>query len=351
MSGTSGDGLDIAYCEFVKTQGWRYAIKEAKTATFPDDLGNQLSQSHLLDAEKLRLLDINFGKWMGKQVKTFCEATNLQPLAVASHGHTVFHRPDLGNTYQIGNGWSLHESCGLPVINDFRMRDVQLGGQGAPLVPIGDMLLFNEFDYCLNLGGIANISFENEGRRQAFDVSPFNLLLNHFAKKLGKPYDNGGELARKGNVNSDLLQKLNSIPFYASKKAKSLGREDIEEVFFPMFSEIPTLPEDILATLNAHYVEQLANAIPKKKSGRMLVTGGGAYNIYFIESLQQRLSPKIEVVVPEAEVVEYKEALIFAFMGALFLRNEPNCLASVTGASKDNIGGICYGLELINDLP
>ncbi|MBT0812051.1 anhydro-N-acetylmuramic acid kinase [Litoribacter ruber] len=351
MSGTSGDGLDIAYCEFERNQGWNYRIAKAKTAIFPTDLGLKLSKSHLLGAEDLRMLDVGFGKWMGEQVSIFCKAENIKPLAVASHGHTVFHRPDQGNTFQIGNGWSLQESCALPVINDFRMRDVQLGGQGAPLVPIGDMLLFQEYDYCLNLGGIANISFETDGQRKAFDVSPFNLLLNHFSQKLGKPYDEGGQLAKKGNVDNPLLERLNNIPFYTSKNAKSLGREDIEEVFLPLLKAAGLAPKDTLATLNAHFVTQLAEAIPVKDQSRLLVTGGGAYNAYFIECLKEKLAPSIQVVVPDADVVEYKEALIFAFMGALHLRNEPNCLASVTGASRDNIGGVCYGRELLNDLP
>jgi anhydro-N-acetylmuramic acid kinase len=345
MSGTSGDGLDIAYCEFTYQNKWLFTIPACQTVEFPRDLHHDLMHSHTLGAEALRILDIRFGEWMGKEVKTFCRRRNLQPLAIASHGHTVFHRPAQKNTLQIGNGWSLMEGSGLPVINDFRMRDVQLGGQGAPLVPIGDMHLFGDYDACLNLGGIANISFQGNGSRKAFDVSPFNLLLNHYAKKAGQPYDDRGKLARSGTPNRDLLEALDAIPFYHKNSAKSLGREDLEETFFPLLAKYDGKEENILATLVEHYVNQLQKSLEKVRPKNLLVTGGGAYNSYFIEKLQAVLG-NTEVVVPLEDVLEYKEALIFAFMGMLYLKGEVNCLSSVTGASKDSIGGVLYGSEV-----
>jgi anhydro-N-acetylmuramic acid kinase len=201
MSGTSGDGLDIAYCEFENKDHWHFQIGTCETIPFPKKLGKKLKKAHLLSGYKLSLLDVQFGQWMGEEVDKFVKKNQLDVDLVASHGHTVFHQPKKKLSLQIGNGWALHTACNLPVINDFRMLDVQLGGQGAPLVPIGDKLLFPDYDYCINLGGIANISMEAEGSRIAFDICPFNLLLNHFAEDCGKTYDKNGKIAQK-KVNS-----------------------------------------------------------------------------------------------------------------------------------------------------
>ncbi|GAB3650478.1 anhydro-N-acetylmuramic acid kinase [Echinicola sediminis] len=345
MSGTSGDGLDMAYARLVFDGQWSFTMLNATTMEFPLDLGARLSKAHLLSGEQLCLLDREFGTWMGQCVKIFCEKEGLSPDAVASHGHTVFHQPQKRLTTQIGCGWSLMQASGLAVINDFRTRDVLLGGQGAPLVPIGDHFLFPEYNLCLNLGGISNISMVTKGQRVAFDISPFNLLLNHFASKKGLAYDNGGQLARSGKVNALLLEKLNSLPFYTQQGAKSLGREDIETVFLPLLEQENDTSENILATLIAHYSFQIAKvclAYEQSPDSKLLITGGGAYNDYFVEQLSALLVGKIETVVPEPEIVEFKEALIFAFLGALKLRNEVNTMASVTGASRDSCGGTLY---------
>src|SRR5690606_21224788 len=183
---------------------------------------------------------------MGEQVRDFCREFQINPLAVASHGHTVFHQPQKGLSLQIGNGWAMHAASGERIINDFRMLDVQLGGQGAPLVPIGDQLLFPKVDFCLNLGGIANISMEYNGLRTAFDCSPFNLLLNLEANKLGKAYDSGGEIARSGEISLSLFESLNQLPFYSKKAAKSLGREEMEKDFSPLIESFGLSPADVL---------------------------------------------------------------------------------------------------------
>ncbi|WP_114748612.1 anhydro-N-acetylmuramic acid kinase [Pleomorphovibrio marinus] len=342
MSGTSGDGLDLVFTTFRKTEKWDFTLHFGDTIPFPATLQKQLKEAHFLNANDLALLDIKFGRWMGEMVKKTCQNKKIAPLAIASHGHTVFHQPDKSLTLQIGNGWALHAASGLPVINDFRSLDVQLGGQGAPLVPIGDLHLFPEAEFCLNLGGIANISIKEENEILAFDICPFNLLFNHFAQKLGKDFDENGALAKTGNENQRLFNQLESLSYYQRSGAKSLGREDIEQHYFPILEGVGLKPEDILATLTTHYVTRIVACLEGKR-GTLMPTGGGAFNRYFISQLERRLPETIRISLPDKSIISLKEALIFAFLGALRLNGENNCLASVTGACKDSCGGLIYG--------
>jgi anhydro-N-acetylmuramic acid kinase len=349
MSGTSGDGLDLAFCSYEKSEQWEFEVIKAATIPFPEELGQSLQSAHLLDAESLEFLDIAFGRWMGQVVKDFCTQNALLPDAIASHGHTVFHRPEKGMTRQIGNGQALCEASGFPVINDFRIVDVVLGGQGAPLVPIGDALLFPDYDYALNLGGIANLSMQSEGKLIAFDTCPFNLLLNHFSRKVGKDFDAGGKLARDGRPIETLLNALNQLPYYGRTGAKSLGREHIESDYLPLLEKGDHRVADVLATLTEHFAESIARAIVNGKNTRvkkqqLLVTGGGAYNTFFIEKLSEKIGQQVNLTLPENQIIEFKEALVFGFLGVLRLRGETNCLASVTGASRDSCGGTVFGL-------
>lgn len=348
MSGTSGDGLDIVFASFEFNKGWTYELVCGETIPFPYDLGHELTRCHLFTGEDLADLDIRFGKWMGREVADFCDRNGIKPHAVASHGHTVFHQPEKCLTLQIGNGWALNAACHLPVINDFRSLDVQLGGQGAPLVPIGDKLLFPSYDYCLNLGGIANISMERNSQRIAFDICPFNLLFNHFAKKAGRLYDESGNMARSGSVLPHLLDDLSQAFYYRLKGAKSLGREDIEKSFLPLVDSPELNHRDILATLSEHFATMIAKSINETSPKRalLLATGGGAFNTFFLEKLASKLGSDTTVSVPEETLVSYKEALVFAFLGVLRLRNETNSLASVSGASRDNCGGTLYGFDI-----
>ena len=345
MSGTSGDGLDIAFCEFQKENAWSFQIIMAETVPFPSGLGEKLMNSHLLSALDLSLLDVEFGKWMGEQSKEFCNRHDFSPLAVCSHGHTVFHQPQKGLSLQIGNGWAIQAACGTKVINDFRMKDVQLGGQGAPLVPIGDQELFSDKDFCINLGGISNISMEYKGKRIAFDISPFNILLNPIAEKLGAPYDDQGIWASEGQIQAKLFDQLNEVPFYQKSGAKSLGREDMENDFIPLIEHFDASEKDKLATLLEHYAFQIAKVIQEKtekEKPSVLITGGGAYNSYFIERLDFHLQGKWNFSLEEKKLIEFKEALIFAFLGLLRILGQDNCLASVTGASRNSSGGVIY---------
>lgn len=346
MSGTSGDGLDLALCEFEKSESWKFQILEAETVTFPSLLESDLMNSHILSALELSLLDVSFGRWMGEMVNAFCKRYNCQPDAICSHGHTVYHQPNKGLSLQIGNGWALHQSTGMKVINDFRMMDVQLGGQGAPLVPIGDKLLFPEMNFCINLGGIANISMEWNGNRIAFDTCPFNLLLNKQAKLLGANYDDQGKWASEGTIDRILLEKLNLIPFYKKNSVKSLGREDLEKDFMPLISDSEASPKNILATLVAHFAIQIGRVIrdySNQPIPKVLLTGGGAYHTFFVQSLEKQLHGSINIAGQTPRLIEFKEALIFSFLGVLRLRGDMNCLRSVTGATEDSSGGMIFG--------
>jgi anhydro-N-acetylmuramic acid kinase len=346
MSGTSGDGLDIAHCIFQLDLRWKFEITKSSTIPFPEELGNRLKSSHLLPAYDLEKLDHQFGTWMGEEVKKFCLQNGLQPEAIASHGHTVFHRPEEQITKQIGNGYSLWKAAGIPVINDFRQLDVVLGGQGAPLAPMGDARLFGEYDFALNLGGIANLSMEDNGQRLAYDVCPFNLLFNHLTEKLGEPFDRNGQWAMEGVIIPDLLKKLEGLDYYKTKGAKSLAREDIENVYLPLIENGETDTKDLLATLSEHFAGRIAGPLLKNQNNTkksLLVTGGGAYNTYFIKKLTTKLNNKVNVILPEPTIIDFKEALVFAFLGLLRLRGENNCFASVTGAERDNCGGTLFG--------
>jgi anhydro-N-acetylmuramic acid kinase len=340
MSGTSLDGLDIAYCVFdLEHAKWTYQIKEACTVSYPDDLSKRLVESTKLSGLQLSLLDIELGSWMGAATNTFIKKHNISADLISSHGHTVFHQPEKGLTLQIGSGYELLNGCGVTVINDFRSKDVSLGGNGAPLVPIGDQLLFGQYAGCLNLGGIANISSRDKEEMTAYDIVPVNMILNNLAQQVGQVYDQNGDLARTGVVNEKLLKQLNSLPYYQLQSPKSLGYEWVVNNINPLLSAANLSVADQLATCIAHIAFQLAKHLPQ---GQTLVTGGGAYNAFLIECLKASVQQSQKLIFPDVRIIEFKEALIFAFLGVLKSRNEVNCLKSVTGALEDNIGGIIY---------
>jgi len=342
MSGTSLDGLDIALCEFKKQgESWNYHIIKAETIDYT--LLKRAEFNNLLSAsgEQLAHADMILGYFIGKEATAFLKKNNLKADFIASHGHTIFHQPSKGFTYQIGSGAAIAAASGLPVISDFRSVDVALGGQGAPLVPIGDKLLFTDFEFCLNLGGIANISFDQVGKRIAFDICPANIVLNTLAKQLGQEYDKDGLYARKGNINTELLDKLNRLNYYKQPFPKSIGKEWVDQEVFPIVNTFTSSTEDKLATFCIHIAEQLAT-ITTGKTGKLLATGGGAFNGFLMEKIKQSCK-NLTVIVPEDNIVSFKEALIIAFLGVLRVRNEVNCLSSVTGASSDSIGGALYG--------
>jgi len=346
MSGTSLDGLDLVAIEFWKNnEKWNFNIHFAETINYSSEWLEKLRNSTALSGEKLIELHAEYGSFLGTETKQFIEKTGFTPDLIASHGHTVFHQPEKHFTFQIGNGGDIAATTQITTVADFRTGDVALGGQGAPLVPVGDRLLFGEYDYCLNLGGFANISFENNGKRVAFDICPVNIVLNYFAEKQGFAFDKNGEMGRKGKLNNELLAKLNQLDFYLKEPPKSLGREWVEQVFLPVLNGFEIADEDKFHTVYEHIAKQIAETIGRGRGkdedrGKMLVTGGGAFNIFLIELISSQIP--IETVIPSKEIVDFKEALIFAFLGVLKVRGEINCLASVTGAKCDSSAGIMY---------
>jgi anhydro-N-acetylmuramic acid kinase len=266
------------------------------------------------------------------------EEFGVKPDIIASHGSTVFHEPGKKIMYQIGDGAAIAAETGIPTVSDFRRLDIMLGGQGAPLVPIGDNLLFGQYDYCLNIGGFSNISWRERDKRIAFDISPVNYVINRFTRQIGLEMDRDGEIAAKGAVNQPLLDKLNSQDYYSKPWPKSLGREWVEANIFPLLDASGLSLEDLLRTYYEHCAFQLKRVTTPGKS--LLVTGGGAYNKFLIERM--RSLSGCDIVVPEPAIIEFKEALIFAFLGVLYMWDIPSCLRSVTGASHDNIGGMLF---------
>ncbi len=345
MSGTSLDGLDIAYCVFEKkNDSWSFSLKKSEAIDYSSELKEQLKSTINLEASELLAFHNMYGNWLGKQVKSFIDKNYINVDFIASHGHTVFHQPEIGLTYQIGSGQHIANTSGKKVICDFRTNDVALGGQGAPLVPIGDQLLFSDYDFCLNLGGISNISFDSAGKRMAYDISPANMLLNFICKKINMEFDKGGKLAAAGTTNIDLLNKLNTLAYYKLPYPKSLGYEWFKENIIPLIQNTHDSVENLLNTSISHITKQIASDIKNtgKENSTLLVTGGGAKNKFLIEKLQQELGEFSKVIVPKEQIIDYKEAIIFGFMGVLRERNEANCLQSVTGASKNSSSGVIY---------
>ncbi len=340
MSGTSLDGLDLVACRFSLENSWKYEVLKSVTVPYSHKWVNKLSLAANLNAYEFSLLHNDLGKFIGKQVAEFCRDLPQRPNLVSSHGHTVFHQPHKKLTVQIGSGASIAAASGLPTACDFRSLDVALKGQGAPLVPIGDELLFGEYELCLNLGGIANVSFQEEGERRAFDICPANMAFNYFTKELGYEYDLDGNLGRQGKVQEELLSLLNALEFYQQTGPKSLGREWFENDFLPLISSFQLSPEDILRTLYEHISDQLTIAVDRYPKGKILITGGGAHNVFLIELFSEKTKHK--TILPSEQIIDFKEAIIFAFLGILRLRNETNCLKSVTGSTQDHSGGVIY---------
>ena len=338
MSGTSLDGLDLCFAKFIKENaGWNYEILQAETLPYSDLWEEKLRNSINLKAEELFELNSRFGFFLAKKTQEFIEKHSLKNIdVIASHGHTVFHQPEKKYTVQIGDGKAIKILTNIPVVYDFRSQDVLMGGNGAPLVPIGDELLFSEFDACLNLGGFSNISFKENGRRIAFDICPVNIVLNYFSKYLGKDYDENGDFAKSGKINLGILDQLNAFEYYHQTPPKSLGIEWVNANIFPRLRT--ETPENNLATFTEHAAFQIAKIFEKHDLKKVLFTGGGTYNSHLLDRIRHH--SESEIIVPAKEVIDYKEALIFAFMGVLRINNEINVLSSATGSSEDHITGI-----------
>lgn len=345
MSGTSLDGVDIAYCTFSYDSGWTFKLEAAETISYSSTWATTLKNAHTLSAEKLLALDAAYGKYLGSLCNSFIKKNKIKDLHfIASHGHTIFHQPDKNFTYQIGNGNALHAEISIPVIYDFRSLDVMHGGQGAPLVPVGDKLLFNEYDVCLNLGGIANLSLDYKKERIAFDVCFLNMGLNYLAQKLKKKFDASGALASKGEINKTLLSKLSKVYAGLEKKRPSLGREIFENKIQLLLDDKRISTEDKLRTFTESAAQQIISAVKKYGNNKtVLCTGGGAFNSFLIYRMVELAGDDITFSIAEDDVINFKEAIVFAFLGVLRIRNEANCLKSVTGAKRDSSSGVMVG--------
>ena len=342
MSGTSLDGVDLAHIVFtVKNNKWEFQILESETISYTTDWLNKLKIAVDFSEGQLEKLNQDYTQHLASIILSFIEKYEIKDLdAVCSHGHTILHQPQNGFTLQIGNLPEIAALLNQTVVCDFRVQDVQLGGQGAPLVPIGDRILFSEYDYCMNLGGFSNVSFEKNKERIAFDISPVNTVLNFYANQLGLDYDDKGSISRTGICNENLLQELNTLDFYQKKHPKSLGFEFVKETILPIIESYSISLEDKLLTFTEHVALQIAVALPNKNRS-LFITGGGAYNDFLIERIQYHL-PEMKIIIPSAKILEFKEALIFALLGVLKLRGEINVLSSVTGAKIDHNSGMIY---------
>jgi len=337
MSGTSLDGLDICHVTFNPIDHSDFRIVKAKTISYSPEWIQKLKNAHLLDAYSILSLNNEFGRYCGNEVQKFLLEKITTIDFIASHGHTVFHDPSNKITTQIGSGAEIYATTGIKTISDFRSVDVALGGQGAPLVPIGDLLLFNNYDCCLNLGGIANASFKEDDKIKAQDICYANMLLNHLSFQLAnQTFDKGGILGRKGQCDQRLLDQLISI--HENIGTDSLAREGFEQLILPLFNN-PSI--DSLTTSYHYMAHMLAKVINHQKTSSVFITGGGAKNNFLIQLLKKKCHS--EIIIPSEEIIDFKEALIFSFLGLLRLSEKENSLSAITNATKDNIGGAIYG--------
>ena len=346
MSGTSLDGLDLAYCHiWQEKKQWYFEIKETKSVSYDDKMEERLQKALHLSATELLTLHSTYGTWLGEQCSLFIHQYALDVDVISSHGHTVHHQPEKGFTYQIGSGQHIANVSRHKVICDFRTNDVALGGQGAPLVPIGDQLLFEQYNFCLNLGGISNISFKYQGKRIAYDIGLANMILNYITQKIDLSFDNDGLLASRGVINHEMLTRLNALEYYTLTFPKSTGYEWFLREVVPIVDTTDDTIENLLHTAVHHISEQIANQIrlyTTKTEHNLLVTGGGALNSFLMTTIESKLDDTVTVIRSDKTLIEFKEALVFALMGVLRLEKKTNVLSSVTGASKDSSSGVLY---------
>ena len=343
MSGTSLDGIDIAYITFKLSKKWNFDLKKFKTFSYPLSWKKKLKSSVNIKPNELNSLDKLYTEFLASKINLFIKSYNIKELdAVSSHGHTVFHKPEQGITVQIGNLEELSNLINQKVVVNFREQDVKLGGHGAPLVPIGDKLLFSRYKCFLNLGGFANLSIKEDNNFIAYDICAVNTILNNLSLKLGKEYDFNGNFAKKGNIIEGLLDELNKIDFYKKPNPKSLAIEWNEKFIWPLINRYNLYSaNDLLRTYVEHISFQISKAF--KKNQKVLVTGGGTFNKFLISKIKNKSLAKF--IIPKPEIINYKESIIFGFLGVLKLRNEINCLSSITGANKDHSSGVIFELK------
>jgi len=339
MSGTSHDGIDIAACKFwIENNLWKFEIIHAETYAYTPLEVEQLKNTFHCSGIELVEHHHQYGNKIGALVKEFCVNKQIMPDYVASHGHTIFHQPNRGFTFQLGHGANIAAQSGIKTICDFRTTDVAFGGQGAPLVPIGDELLFPEYNYCLNLGGISNISFNKSGTRLAHDIGICNIMLNEIAQELNLSYDKDGIVASGGSIEESLLNELKTAEFKNKIARQSLGYEWYSQNMKPILKKFPASVPNKLFTSCIFIAQQIAAEIKNDKT--VLLSGGGVKNKFLVKCIQEHTKAKI--IIPNHQIIDFKEALIFSFLGLLRVYEKENALANVTMASKNSIGGAIY---------
>ena len=346
MSGSSLDGLDIAYVELEENGGtWSYAVLQAECMSYPEEWVNKLANATDLSGRDYVLLHSAYGHYLGECLNGFINKHHLQykVALISSHGHTTFHMPQQKMTAQLGDGAAIAYQTQLPVVTDLRAMDVAFGGQGAPIVPIGEKLLWKDYHFFLNIGGIANISSHTDSaNRIAFDVCPANRVLNILAGEKGKSFDEDGLLAASGKINEGLLKELNQQAYYKQPYPKSLANDFGTGIIYPLVKKWQLSTEDSLRTYTEHIAIQVQRSV-ENGNGKLLITGGGALNKFLVSRIMELVGPSgIEVVIPDELLINYKEAVVMALIGVLRWREENNVLSSVTGATRDSIGGALW---------
>ena len=343
MSGTSLDGVDLVYTRFNKNEEWNFDIINSKTYPYEDSVIKLLTHISKKSLDEIKKIDVEYTKKLSKIIREFIDEFSINKIDfISSHGHTAIHDPSNSFTYQIGNLPNLSNEINHNVICDFRVQDIEFGGQGAPLVPVGEKYLFQEYDSFINLGGFANISNHKGESLIAYDICPVNIVLNNLSKKIGKDFDNKGSIASSGKLIFNLYEELENLKYYQSSPPKSLGIEWVDAKIFPLINKYFDYPiEDLLNTLSNHIANQISNNL--NDFDKVLVTGGGAYNDYLIDIIRSKTDS--EIIIPSKNIIEFKEALIFAFLGVLKYLNINNCYSSVTGASKDHCSGKIFLLN------
>lgn len=344
MSGTSLDGLDIAHVIFnFKDESVDFELVNYQTIPYNAPILLQLQKATTLSVPEILILDKQIGSFYADCVNEFILQNKIDKStidAIASHGQTIFHQPQNGFTYQIGCGTTLAFITGIDVINDFRTLDVVAGGQGAPLVPIGDFHLFStKANAFLNIGGFTNISFKKNNEIIAFDICSGNLPMNEAVKSIGLTYDKNGDLARKGGIDFTVLKELQKLEYFHKSAPKSLGTEWLESEYYPIINKIESL-ENKLRTIVEHTTIEISKVLNHEKIETVYITGGGAKNSFLTGRIQDLFGGNC--IIPSDEIIDYKEAIIFAFLGARYLRNETTTVKSVTGAKTEVCTGTFY---------
>ncbi|XP_064473646.1 anhydro-N-acetylmuramic acid kinase-like [Ornithodoros turicata] len=365
MSGSSLDGLDIIYTRFSLTSSdcWEYNIQHCTCYNYSPTWIDKLKHATSTSALEYQLLNTEYGRYIGEYVLRFIRENRLDGKVhlIACHGHTVFHLPSQLTTSTLGDGATVAAVTGLPVVSDLRSMDVALGGQGSPIALTAERKLFgNEYQFFLNIGGMACLTYAGKNYSDSFavDVCPANQLLNLLANREGRAFDRSGEMAKSGKVSTRLLKDLDDFDYYKKSFPKSLGVDFGPEILYPLIQAHDLSTADALQTFTEHICNQVAEVIRLvertvkdglPQSSKMLVTGGGARNLFLVDRLTERLKEfRITVVVPNDELVKFKEALVTSVIGVQRLRGEENFIGEVSGASRSSIGGaFWYGKDKI----